>query len=234
MPWEQEAPAEVVHPEATAWEPVEPVAQPAAAPETPSTVEVSDWLTNLDEPEPVAAAPAEKPAGESEDLPAWLKDASADENPPAPEPGFGWVAAQLAAKKEALGLGSSSREPASEPPAEVVPPPQPAPAPVKQVPPPQRPALRQTGMLGSDKDAQAVQRARDSLSHGGLDAAMNEYTKLIKKNKMLEDVIYDLQEAVYSHPVDVIVWQTLGDAYMRSNRLQDALDAYSKAEELLR
>ena len=72
------------------------------------------------------------------------------------------------------------------------------------------------------------------LGHGGLDVAMSEYTKLIKKGKLLEEVIYDLQEAVYSHPVDVVVWQTLGDAYMRSNRLQEALDAYSKAEELLR
>jgi tetratricopeptide (TPR) repeat protein len=89
-------------------------------------------------------------------------------------------------------------------------------------------------MLGGDKDAMAVQRARDLLSRGGLDASMGEYIKLIKKNKLLEEIIYDLQEAVYSHPVDVVVWQTLGDAYMRSNRLQDALNAYSKAEELLR
>ena len=34
--------------------------------------------------------------------------------------------------------------------------------------------------------------------------------------------------------MDVVIWQTLGDAYMRANRLQDALDAYTKAEELLR
>jgi tetratricopeptide (TPR) repeat protein len=104
---------------------------------------------------------------------------------------------------------------------------------VPMPPPPQRPALRQTGMLGGDKDELAVQRARDMLGRGGLDVAMSEYTKLIKKGKLLEEVIYDLQEAVYSHPVDVIVWQTLGDAFVRSNRLQDALDAYSKAEELL-
>jgi cytochrome c-type biogenesis protein CcmH/NrfG len=50
----------------------------------------------------------------------------------------------------------------------------------------------------------------------------------------MEEIIFDLQEATYRHPVDVIVWQTLGDAYMRNNRLQEALDAYTKAEELLR
>jgi cytochrome c-type biogenesis protein CcmH/NrfG len=32
----------------------------------------------------------------------------------------------------------------------------------------------------------------------------------------------------------VDLWQTLGDAYVRKNKLQDALDSYTKAEELLR
>ena len=30
------------------------------------------------------------------------------------------------------------------------------------------------------------------------------------------------------------VWQALGDAYMRASQVQEALDAYSKAEDLLR
>ena len=63
---------------------------------------------------------------------------------------------------------------------------------------------------------------------------MTEYSRLIKKGKQLDDVIRDLQEAVYRHPVDVVVLQTLGDAFFRSQRLQEALDAYSKAEGLLR
>jgi cytochrome c-type biogenesis protein CcmH/NrfG len=50
----------------------------------------------------------------------------------------------------------------------------------------------------------------------------------------LDEVIHDLREAIYRFPVDVSIWQTLGDAAMRANRLQDALDAYTKAEELLR
>jgi hypothetical protein len=41
-------------------------------------------------------------------------------------------------------------------------------------------------------------------------------------------------DALYRYPVEVSIWQALGDAYMRSNRLQEALDAYTKAEELLR
>jgi cytochrome c-type biogenesis protein CcmH/NrfG len=34
--------------------------------------------------------------------------------------------------------------------------------------------------------------------------------------------------------VSVNVLQTLGDAYMRAGQLQNALDMYTKAEELLR
>jgi tetratricopeptide (TPR) repeat protein len=77
-------------------------------------------------------------------------------------------------------------------------------------------------------------RAREDLSQGDISGALNTYGKLIRKTRLLDEVIYDLREALYRYPVDVGIWQSLGDAYMRANRLQDALDAYTKAEELLR
>ena len=67
-----------------------------------------------------------------------------------------------------------------------------------------------------------------------LSGAIDTYSKLIKKGRFLDEVIFDLRDALYRFPVDVNIWQSLGDAYMRANRLQDALDAYTKAEELLR
>jgi tetratricopeptide (TPR) repeat protein len=73
-----------------------------------------------------------------------------------------------------------------------------------------------------------------AMQEGNVTAALAEYEKLIKKNRLLEETIADLREALYEYPVDVTIWQTLGDAYMRVGRLQDALDAYTKAEELLR
>lgn len=76
--------------------------------------------------------------------------------------------------------------------------------------------------------------ARTELSRSNIPSALETYGKLIKKGRFLEEVIYDLREALYRYPVEVSIWQTLGDAYMRSNQLQDALDAYTKAEELLR
>ena len=58
--------------------------------------------------------------------------------------------------------------------------------------------------------------------------------KLIKKGKHIEETIRDLTESIYRYPVEVGIWQTLGDAYMRANRLKEALEAYNKAEELIR
>jgi tetratricopeptide (TPR) repeat protein len=85
-----------------------------------------------------------------------------------------------------------------------------------------------------NKDAEFLSGAQAALEGHSLGDAMKEYGKLIKKGHLLDEVIHDLREAIDRYPVDAIVWQTLGDAYMRANRLQDALDAFTKAEELLR
>ena len=93
-----------------------------------------------------------------------------------------------------------------------------------------------TGMIG-DPGGKSEERnllSREELSHNNISGALDSYGKLIKKARYLDEVIFDLRESLYRHPVDVNIWQSLGDAYMRANRLQDALDAYTKAEELLR
>ncbi|MGE5224116.1 MAG: tetratricopeptide repeat protein, partial [Omnitrophica WOR_2 bacterium] len=63
---------------------------------------------------------------------------------------------------------------------------------------------------------------------------VDNYDHLIQNESMLDEVIRDLREALYRFPMEIPIWQSLGDAYMRNNQLQEALDAYSKAEELLR
>jgi hypothetical protein len=77
-------------------------------------------------------------------------------------------------------------------------------------------------------------QAQQSLSGGDLQEALASYNKLIRSRKHLDRVIPDLEEAVYRYPVDTNILESLADAYAGSNRLQDALDAYTKAEELLR
>jgi tetratricopeptide (TPR) repeat protein len=83
--------------------------------------------------------------------------------------------------------------------------------------------------------AMSLEGAREALSGGNLTGALQSYSQLISQEENLDEVISDLQKALeYDHPVDIDVWQTLGDAYARSDQLQDALDAYTQAEELLR
>jgi tetratricopeptide (TPR) repeat protein len=235
--------------------PVESQAEPARPLSFASDEsDVSDWLQSLDQDETPAAV-AETPAlATEEDLPEWLKDEAADELPPQPEHVSGWVPAEesepaLEADADSPEAGFEIPETAEQAPAGPAPVPFPveesaaapeeipAPAAELETSPPApalRPATRQTGMLGGDKDAMLLQRSRLLLEKSNLDSAMTEYTRLIKKGKYMEEIIFDLQEATYQHPVDVVVWQTLGDAYMRANRLQEALDSYTKAEELLR
>ncbi len=94
-------------------------------------------------------------------------------------------------------------------------------------------ARRQTGMLTPVVDP-SLWAAQSEMNRGDIPAALEHFGKLIKKGKWLEEIVRDLRDALYRYPVEVTIWQTLGDAYMRENRLQEALDAYTKAEELLR
>ncbi len=205
-----------------------PAAQESLPPETAFTEKTT---------QPLAELPPELPAADEITLPA---EFSISAETPAADAEFALpaefsISAETPAADAALPSDSaggdwfSESQPAAE--APTVPPATSQPA---APPPPARPVLRQTGALGLDKDSQALQRARVLMDKGGLDGAMSEYAKLVKRGKLTEEVIYDLMDATYRHPVDVIVWQTLGDAYMRANRLQEALDAYTKAEELLR
>ena len=79
-----------------------------------------------------------------------------------------------------------------------------------------------------------LNQAKGELDRGDIPTALNHYGKLIKKGKHLEETIRDLRESIYRYPVEVSIWQTLGDAYMRANRLKEALEAFNKAEELIR
>jgi hypothetical protein len=105
--------------------------------------------------------------------------------------------------------------------------------PAPPVEPPKRTKPKGTGKLTMPMDP-VLGQARNELAGANLNGALESYGRLIKKGRFLDEVIYDLRDALYRFPVDVNIWQSLGDAYMRANRLQDALDAYTKAEELLR
>ncbi|MBK9926538.1 MAG: hypothetical protein IPP66_14780 [Anaerolineales bacterium] len=229
-----------------------PVAEPVIpmdeAKPVQETQDVTSWLSSLAEED------IQSPAiPVSDDLPAWMRD---DTGEVVAEP------TKIEPTRPADWKPVDEREEAVLPPPpapKVVsqPKPEPTPMPVQEKPAPEpkkRPATsrkteikpatppepykepvtrRMTGMLTMPVDP-ILGSARNELSRSNIPGALETYEKLIKKGRFLEEVIYDLREALYRYPVEVSIWQTLGDAYMRANQLQDALDAYTKAEELLR
>ena len=217
--------------------------------ETAPSSDLPEWLSDLEKEESEApAVPA------SEGLPAWMRDdtgeAVAEPTKIEPTRPTDWTPVE-SKKVEA----EAKPEPKPEPKPVVAPKPEPSPAVAqeKPAPKPKKPApkkekikpaappepykepvtRRGTGMLTMPVDP-VLGSARAELSRSNIPGALETYEKLIKKGRFLEEVIFDLREALYRYPVEVSIWQTLGDAYMRANQLQDALDAYTKAEELLR
>jgi competence protein ComEA len=77
-------------------------------------------------------------------------------------------------------------------------------------------------------------KARELLAESQLEQALEHYEYLIIKKKSIQEVIDDLLKASTEHPMEVSLMKTLGDAYMRVDKLNEALEAYSKAEDLLR
>jgi tetratricopeptide (TPR) repeat protein len=226
---------------------VEPVAG-APVVESASADEVAEWLHQLDAEDAAgpSAALEQKPVFGAEELPDWLKEEEPAELPSEELPD--WLKGETTELPPVKPATQADWQP-EPPPVELVPifaaaettPPAEEAAPAKNIP-----AVLLDAALGitakpvkgpsasAEKDKALFENSQLELQRGNLNEAMQGYGKLIKKGKMLDEIIFDLREALYRHPVDVVIWQTLGDAYMRAQRLQDALDAYTKAEELLR
>ncbi len=218
---EEEPEPEVKEPANPAdWRPVAPP-EPAPAEPTPASAEVQTQPVQYEPPVAETQAPPaeEKPAFvEAQAQPAEEQPLVVEKQPEPAQPAPPPAPVHEEKKPEPVVTPAPQR-------VEKAPEPIPAPAPVRPKPAVSaapKPALATLG------DAQA------QLGRGNIAAALDIYTKLIRKGKSLEDIIRDLRDALYRYPVEVPLWQSLGDAYMRANRLQEALDAYTKAEELLR
>ena len=192
------------------------------------------WLQDMDAREPASTS--------REDLPTWLRDDTGElvAEPTRIEPtrSDDWQPMETQAVDE---MPEVKPEPVVEEKPQPAPKPKKAAEPKKPEPRPatpvstyQEPVTRKgTGMLTQTVDM-VLGQARNELNRSNIPGALETYAKLIKKGRYLDEIVFDLREASYRYPVEVSIWQTLGDAYMRGNRLQDALDAYTKAEELLR
>jgi cytochrome c-type biogenesis protein CcmH/NrfG len=89
-------------------------------------------------------------------------------------------------------------------------------------------------MLSDDLPQTLREQAYTLLDRGQIEAAIEQYNQIVESGEMLDVIIEDLRKALDRHPVDISIWQALGDAYLRNDQVQEALDSYTKAEELLR
>ena len=99
---------------------------------------------------------------------------------------------------------------------------------------PSRPAVEEVSAPVVAEPVGKQLNALQMLKDGHIEEAVEIYQDLIKDEENLDAVIEDLNSALYDHPVDTILWLTLGDAYTQKREMQNALSAYTKAEELLR
>lgn len=210
----EESPVEIESEAVQAPAEVEPAVEEIPTPPEPAPVgdtepeEVPDWLQGLAEETPLAAQPT---AADVEAPPEWLKELEGEESGLMPEvPAYssstGKTGWLTPAEPAAVEASTGDTSPVRVTPQAVLAP----------------------------SDGGDLYNAQAALSVQNIDGALEYYNRLISRGEALEDVIHDLRDALYRYPVDVSIWQTLGDAYARSNQLQEALDAYTKAEELLR
>lgn len=99
---------------------------------------------------------------------------------------------------------------------------------------PQKEEAGMPAFAGDEEAPEAVRQARQAFLEGDLEQATQHYLALIKAHEHLPMVIRDLKEALNRYPADAALWQALGDAYLRADQLEEALEAYDKAEELIR
>ena len=202
-------------------------------PEAEGISDLPAWLAGLDKEESPVASPGLS-SSQSEDLPPWLQsEAEPEPQATAPANPSDWRPVQQKPVKMEQPVAAPQPEPEKEEPMPAAPPP--APKPVERAPVSTPITTRSKPVSVASKAApMSLGDAQAQLGRGNIAAALDIYGKLIRKGKSLEDIIRDLRDALYRYPVEVPLWQSLGDAYMRANRLQEALDAYTKAEELLR
>ena len=77
--------------------------------------------------------------------------------------------------------------------------------------------------------------AKNQLHNGEFDEALPQLQQLMQDEQWNQSVIdvllFDIETY---HPIEVHSWMLLGDAYRKQNNLQQALDAYTKAEGFIK
>ena len=233
--------------ELPAWQPAPPTAeQPLREPEE----EVPEWLASfaadwtpaprsVEAEEPVTTFPgAETPRAEpvpptppsAEMAPPPIPPRPEIVTPPTPTPPVQVPPPPTPPQPEAVA------PPIPIPPVQAAPPPTPPqpeavapPTPIVVAPPPTPPPAKPAKRVVDD--AELLDRSRLALASGDFADAAKSYGQLIKGRRSLDKVIADLQIALDRSPENAGLWQCLGDAYMKTDQVSEAIDAYRRGME---
>ncbi|MCL4254367.1 MAG: hypothetical protein KJ043_11390, partial [Anaerolineae bacterium] len=191
---------------------------------------VPSWMDTSAPAMPVQVATASS----DDNLPDWLRETEDEALIVADEPLPDWLSE--------AGIADTSDVPdwlletvGEEEPVQVFTPPAPTPAPV---PTPQPPVVKQSPApvpTGNINVVEVLQQARAKIQAGEVDNGLVGYEAIIRANTALDSVIGDLQALVKQegYKTNASVYRVLGDGLMRQGQLQQALDIYRKALNLL-
>lgn len=213
----------------------------AAEPEL-DVADMPDWLSDEVEATEVAELadagdmPAwlmdqvQEDAADSADIPDWLMAESEGTAEPLSEDIPEWL-------REQIDEGAEAPTEAVAQPAQLAPPPvQPAPlAPAATLQPAGASPAPLSRAAASIDIPQTLSAARSKVQSGQIDAGMTDYEAIVRANAELDTVVADLEQllADKEQRQNPAVHRVMGDVLMRQGRLQDALDTYRKALQLL-
>lgn len=102
---------------------------------------------------------------------------------------------------------------------------------------PQPPTIAKPAATKAEKrqasPAETLSSARSAFERGNVDQALDQYSKLIDRGVEIEAIIHDLNSAVDRTPNAPLLWQVLGDAYMKQGEISRAIDAYRHGMEAI-
>ena len=171
---------------------------------------VPDWLADESGDQPFVDD------GEDIEIPAWLSEANLEKTDTVPD----WLL-------ETVDGGA-------QPPTEVPPTPAPTPAPAPQPEPVAQSPAPPVPVADIDV-VETLQSAKTKVEGGDVDGALQDYEAIVLANSELETVVDDLSKLVKqdAYKEKAPVHRVLGDGLMRLGRLQEALDTYRRALNLL-
>jgi hypothetical protein len=111
-------------------------------------------------------------------------------------------------------------------------PPENTPQPLSSMPSQDRGSIPLHKLSYSDGTDPLLLAARDDVLHGNLPGALHAYQHLLRRGRMVKEILPDLARLVQTNPRDPLVWQLLGDALTQEGDMIHARQAHEKARKL--